>query len=486
MTIKYRSKFRLLASIITVSLLMGIVPETAFAADCPHKWIVAERNVDVHVQSCSLCGESKTDTHIYSTAEQSCTYENDDYHSQTCTVCAQIHLLPHGIKGSTTMGGWEGGWFWNWCRGCNKNAADKEYADAYHATELTNCSSHVYTVLSYTGDGHIQECRLCGVTKEQEAHNWTSIDTATGTTICSAGCRAIIEGAGAPDVPAEFPVEYYFSQKGPYTTIAQEFSDFTDPEGQFNHIKIWYPAEITTTDGQWPVIVFCNGTGSAYGPNQNGETQTDEEGYTALFEHFASWGFILVANNRPGCASSTATDTSLGYLLDRNKVQGDLFYDKVDMTRIGIAGHSQGGTAVLQNLSGSTVTNDVNITYKYANLYSAAWSASPQAYDNILKWTYTPENIETPTFMVCADNDWASSANILSTNISKMGETVAVMAVRKNADHGAMVSIGKGYMIAWFRYVLLDDSYAAEAFVNGGELFFNNMWQNQAASFLSD
>ena len=486
MRMKQRSIGRLLALILMFSMLMGIMPKNVLAADCTHEWTVVERNVDAHVQACSLCGATQTEAHNYSTAEQSCSYVNDHYHSQTCTVCSQIHLIPHGTEGSTAMGGWEPGLFnvWYWCRGCNTNATDKNIAAEYHATAASDCTAHEYTVLSYTGSGHVLECRLCGTTMVEEAHNWTSVDVATGAIICSAGCRAIIEGEDAPEVSAEFPVEYYYSQRGPYTVAAQEFSDFTDPEGQFNHIKIWYPTEMTTSNAQWPTIVFCNGTGSAYGPNQNGESQTDEAGYTALFEHFASWGFILIANNRPGCASSTATDTTLGYLLERNEVQGDLFYNKIDLSRIGIAGHSQGGTAVLQNLSGSTITSDVNITYEYADLYKAAWSASPQAYDNILKWTYTPENINTPTFMVCADDDWASSASILSTNMSKMSDIVTVMAVRKNADHGAMVSIGKGYMIAWFKYVLMNDSYAASAFVDGGELFFNNTWQNQSANLL--
>lgn len=467
----------ILVAIATVVLLFGLIMTEVFAAEeCTHDWSVAERNVETHTRVCTHCGEILTEEHTYPTAHKSFTYMSDDYHSQSCSVCGQVNLYAHT---------WESGLFnlWYWCDGCDTNASNKNYAGAYHGVIPEDCDTHTWVVKSYSTNGHILECHYCGMTIAGD-HVWTR--NSTGMLNCSAGCVAYIEGEDSPDAAAEYPIEYCYSQPGPYAVSAQEFSDFIDPENQFNHIKIWYPTEMTTATAQWPVIVFCNGTGSAYGPNQNGDTQTDEAGYTALFEHFASWGFILVANNRPGSASSTATDTTLRYLLDRNSTSGDLFYDKVDMTRIGIAGHSQGGTAVLQNLSGSTVTSDVNITYEHTDLYKAAWSASPQAHDNILKWTYTPENIETPTFMVCADNDWASSASILSTNISKMSDVETVMAVRKNADHGSMVSIGKGYMIAWFRYILMNDRYAAGAFESGGELFLNRTWQDQTAVVLPE
>ena len=476
----------LLLSLIMFISVFTTVLLPASAAECTHSWSVVEVNVDAHVSACSLCGATKSEAHTWNTAEQSCKYVDDNYHQQSCTGCKQIRIIPHGTKGSTTMGGWEAGFFnlYYWCRGCNTNASNKDIAAQYHATAASSCSSHEYTVLSYDGDGHILECRKCGTTKEKAVHNWTSIDS-NGVATCTAGCKAYIEGSEAPEVSPDYPIEYYFSQRGPYEVSAQEFSDFTDPEGQFNHIKIWYPTDMTTTNNQWPTIVFCNGSGSGYGPDKDGNTLTDQTGYTALFEHFASWGFILVANNRPGCASSNATDTTLNYLLNRNTISGDLFYNKVDMDKIGIAGHSQGGTAVLQNLSGSTVTSDVNYTYECTKYYKAAWSASPQAYNNILKWTYTPENITCPTIMVCADNDWASSNDILTTNSGKMSGIPVVTAVRKNADHGAMVSIGKGYMIAWFRYALLGDCYAAQAFVENAELINNATWQNQASQELS-
>ena len=475
----------LLSSVLFISLFATLFYSVS-AAECTHSWSVVEVNVDAHVSACSLCGASKSEAHTWNTAEQSCTYVDDHYHQQSCTGCKQVRIIPHGTKGSTTMGGWEAGFFnlYYWCRGCNTNATKKDIAAQYHATSASNCSSHEYKVLSYDGEGHILECRKCGTTAAKAAHNWTSIDS-NGLATCTAGCKAYIEGSEAPEVSPEYPIEYYFSQRGPYTVSAQEFSDFTDPEGQFNHIKIWYPTDMTTTNNQWPTIVFCNGSGSGYGPDKDGKTLTDQAGYTALFEHFASWGFILVANNRPGCASSNATDTTLNYLLNRNTISGDLFYNKVDMDKIGIAGHSQGGTAVLQNLSGSTVTSNVNYTYECTQYYKAAWSASPQAYDNILKWTYTPENITCPTIMVCADSDWASSNDILTTNSGKMSGIPVVTAVRKNADHGAMVSIGKGYMIAWFRYALLGDCYAAQAFVENAELMNNATWQKQASQKLS-
>ena len=245
-----------------------------------------------------------------------------------------------------------------------------------------------------------------------------------------------------------------------------------------------------TTDEKWPVVVFCNGTGSAYGPNQNGKEQTDQAGYTALFEHFASWGFVLIANNRGGSASSTATDTTLGYLLNKNATVGDLFYQKIDTTRIGIAGHSQGATAALQNICGRTVTEDVDISYQYADMYKAVWAASPNKFNNTYRWTYDPVMFKIPVFMVCEENttwflETISEISYLQENLTAM-QAPGIIGQGSNRTHGDMVSCGKGYMIAWFRYILLEDSFAAQAFIGeDAEYFINDNWNEQESKNLS-
>ncbi|HDS1748529.1 MULTISPECIES: hypothetical protein [Pseudomonas] len=48
---------------------------------------------------------------------------------------------------------------------------------------------------------------------------------------------------------------------------------------------------------------------------------------------------------------------------------------------------------------------------------------------------------------------------------SLKGNGLSVMARRKQADHGEMLYKGDGYMTAWFRYLLTQDSEAARAFV---------------------
>jgi hypothetical protein len=62
---------------------------------------------------------------------------------------------------------------------------------------------------------------------------------------------------------------------------------------------------------------------------------------------------------------------------------------------------------------------------------------------------------------------------------SLKGNGLSVMARRKQADHGQMLYNGNGYMTAWFRYLLTQDSEAARAFVGSTpEISRNPDWQD--------
>ena len=84
----------------------------------------------------------------------------------------------------------------------------------------------------------------------------------------------------------------------------------------------------------FPVVVLVNGTG-VYGSK-----------YKALFEHLASWGFLVLGNEDPSTCSGDSADAVLAYLLEENERADSIFYQKVDRNNIGISGHSQGGIGV--------------------------------------------------------------------------------------------------------------------------------------------
>jgi hypothetical protein len=84
-----------------------------------------------------------------------------------------------------------------------------------------------------------------------------------------------------------------------------------------------------------PVIVWGNGTGGPTGV------------YAAAFEHWASHGFIVIADNASnGQGSGAGMIACLDYILGQNTASGSEFQGKV-CPRAGASGHSQGGGGAL-------------------------------------------------------------------------------------------------------------------------------------------
>jgi hypothetical protein len=126
-----------------------------------------------------------------------------------------------------------------------------------------------------------------------------------------------------------------YGSDGPvaYTTGAFPVTSGTD---SFT-VNVWAP----TAAGAHPVVSFSPGLQSlstAYGPYAT---------------RLASWGFVVLMRDDPGILVSGDTVASdIAYTIEtwlpvQNTTAGSILDGKVDMTRIGLAGHSRGGQATL-------------------------------------------------------------------------------------------------------------------------------------------
>ena len=104
--------------------------------------------------------------------------------------------------------------------------------------------------------------------------------------------------------------------------------------GDWKKFVAYYPADLEETETTFPVAVFVNGTG------------VGASRYKALFQHLASWGFIVLGNEDPSTCTGASADATLVWLLEQNGDPDSVFYQKVDTDHIGISGHSQGGVGV--------------------------------------------------------------------------------------------------------------------------------------------
>ncbi len=253
-------------------------------------------------------------------------------------------------------------------------------------------------------------------------------------------------------VDAKMALEQKYTALGTYEV---EFTEFDSNETMYKEYKVWYPKGIADGTEKYPIVVMANGTGV---PHYK---------YEAIFNHLASWGFVVIGNDVENSWNGTSSSKSLDLLLSLNSDPNSIFYGKLDESNIGVAGHSQGGVGAI-----NAVTNQEN-----GNKYTAMFTASTAhlALANGLKWPYDASKINIPYFMVAgtlktdAGNgaDFAGIAPLwsLQENYDAIPETIAkVMARRMNSDHGEVLYTADGYMTAWFMYYLKQDSEAGKVF----------------------
>lgn len=235
----------------------------------------------------------------------------------------------------------------------------------------------------------------------------------------------------------------------------------------FEKYEIFYPAELASQNKKYPVIVVCNGTGWKASKSKH------------IYEHYASWGFIVIGNEEAYSWNAFGAEMAIRHLqrLNDNQTINDkenIFYQKIDFDNVGIIGHSQGGVGVF-----NAITNT-----DHKSVYKAAIALSPTNKELAqgLEWPYDVTKINIPIMLVSGEgggDDWVVTLEGL-TDIYDDINSQKVMLRRKNTPHGETQYSEDGYVTAWFMWQLQSDQYAAEAFVgDSAEILTNPLYQDQ-------
>lgn len=238
----------------------------------------------------------------------------------------------------------------------------------------------------------------------------------------------------------------------------------------FEKFEIFYPSDLSDMDGSLPVVVFVNGSG------------TGGSKYQALQKHMASWGFITIATEEQNAWNGFSAEMCVRYLDALNQYQEDgkenAFYGKIDMNRIGITGHSQGGIGVINALTDQ----------KHSDCYKAAVMLSSTETDmaKALLWDSDSSLIHTNIMMISStgqtDNAISPLESMQKTYNNITNDVSKVLARRNDADHGQMLYYADGYVTAWFMYYLQGNAEAGTAFFGeNAELLTNPLYQDQEA-----
>ena len=215
-------------------------------------------------------------------------------------------------------------------------------------------------------------------------------------------------------------------------------------------------------DQTYPAVVMVNGTG-VYASR-----------YPALFQHLASWGFIVIGTEDPSTCSGDSSEAALSYLLKQNIDSDSIFYHRLDKDHIGITGHSQGGVGVFNAVE----------KQPHGNLYTCAVSLSPTDMEmaDAIGLHYEPNQMTVPTLLVASDTNDVITPDGLQKVYDEMNVSKA-MALRIGVDHGKMFYSADGYVTAWFLWLLKENTEAVAVFSGGSEeLLTNLLYINQSVS----
>lgn len=239
------------------------------------------------------------------------------------------------------------------------------------------------------------------------------------------------------------------------------------------NIRIWYPTELESKAGAYPLIIVTNASNMA------------ALNYEAFFKRLASWGFIVAGNDDRQAGTGLSTSKTLDHILSLDLDAHSVLHAKIDRERIGIVGYSQGGAGALRAAT----------EYENSRYYKAIFTGSA-AYSLLAEnmgWGYDVSKLTIPYFMTAGtglsddsgkygETDFAGVAPLFSLQDNYDGISDAVPKLRARAvgaEHDAMQQRTDGYMTAWMLYQLQGDMEAGGAFLGeDAEILRNAKWQD--------
>ena len=247
-----------------------------------------------------------------------------------------------------------------------------------------------------------------------------------------------------------FPAVADFFEAGPYQTMEQI-------EGPV--CTIHRPTTLGQDGRRHPILLWGNGI--TLGP----------EMYRALLKHFASHGFVVAATDttREGTgANGQALLACLGYLETQNATAGSVYENKLNVYRVGAAGHSAGGGGVIMAGRDPRIVVTAPIQPALATLHGYVPGAAGQQ--------------QGPMFLTSGDNDMVIAPTTPPAIFAAVN-TPAIWAERIGSGHNDPLFDAPLYrrpVTAWLRYHLMLDNSARGWFYGAScVLCTNAFWRVQ-------
>jgi hypothetical protein len=204
---------------------------------------------------------------------------------------------------------------------------------------------------------------------------------------------------------------------------------------KFDLYTVYRPAKWVEGE-KYPILTWGNGTCA------------QPEGYGPLLRYFASHGFFVVAANSRWVGGNSAMTKALDFAFAANDDPKSPYYQKLDTSKVGAMGHSQGGGATVTAASDSRIKSI--IIYNGGNSSSKPFLAISADYD-----------IGNPTVQSfkTAVNSATKGAFVFFHNPKGMGTLRGHLTLMIEPERLIEPSV------AWFKYTLSDDADSGKWFV---------------------
>ncbi len=201
-----------------------------------------------------------------------------------------------------------------------------------------------------------------------------------------------------------------------------------------------------TMEGQYPIIVWAN------------DAQRSAKTYTALCRHLATWGFVVMTPDSAISGSGKEILRAIDHLTVQSRSVSNRFYGKLDFGKIGLSGHGIGASAIINAATDPRITCVAPI------------APAPAGADRI----------KAPMFLIVAAQQSTFSPEMVRHTIYSNAKVATVFGIISNATDADFIPDGgsaRGYLTAWFRYLLLNDERAKKAFLDDCEICEHTQWQ---------
>jgi Chlorophyllase enzyme len=213
---------------------------------------------------------------------------------------------------------------------------------------------------------------------------------------------------------------------------AREYALF-GPNYKVELYTLYYPKNMVP--GQlYPILSWANGTCAK------------TVGYEALLSHMVSHGFIVIATNSRYTGGGKFQLHGVDYIVKENERPESPLYKHVDVAKVGVFGHSQGG--------GSTWSAAADQRVKTSVVLNAGGGGTRP----------------TPSYFVTGDKDLSPGASLSAAMAQRAAASIRLHKIEGAAPAGhitLMKEPARVYpsVVAWFRYQLLGDPVGKSWFV---------------------